>query len=281
MRSSFISIGIAIIIGIVIGVLLQTPDTPNATNSAKQSLPAPTDENEAQSASTDNDNTLESLQRQLQNEITARKKLQQQVEQLSQKVAELDTQNKEVTTQTPSPHTPSDNSAENRAWFNQQALIDAGVDATTAENIKARFEKQELEKLYLRDQAIREGWLGSKRFLDEMQALNEQDDNLQKELGDEAYAAYLYATGQPNQVTVQSVLANSSADSAGIQANDQILRYGEQRIYNWRDLRNATTKGNADETVSVDIIRDGKQLQVYVQRGPLGIRMNSTSQAPE
>lgn len=282
MRSSFISLGLAAVIGVVIGLLLQTPSTPPNTTPSKPSDAEPHETSGFQPLAMEGENELDILRQQLQQEISARKKLQDKVDKLSQKIARLDTQKPTAGNAIgeASPHQPPGGNPQNRAWFNRQALIEAGVDTATADSIKTRFEKQELEKLYLRDQAIREGWLGSRRYRDELKALDEQFSGLQKELGDEAYAAYLFATGQPNQVMVQSVLANSSADTAGIQANDQILRYGEQRIYNWQDLRTATTQGNSDETVSVEVIRDGKRLQLYVQRGPLGIRMNSSSTAP-
>lgn len=283
MRSSIISLGLAAIIGVIIGLLLQAPDSSTDTTPATSQTgrTAATDITTSQPATLDDvSSELEMLRQQLAQEINARNKLQSTVDKLNTKIARLEKQNPAAENTTPDAATSAPTSTENRTWFNQQALIDAGVDAATAENIKTRFESQELKKLYLRDQATREGWYGSRRYRNELQALDAQTSDLQKELGDEAYAAYLYAAGQPNQVKVQSVLANSAAATAGIQANDQILRYGEQRIYNWRDLRTATTQGSPDETVIVEVIRDGKRRQLYVQRGPLGIRMSSISTAP-
>jgi C-terminal processing protease CtpA/Prc len=283
MRSSIISIALAAVIGVIIGLLLQAPDTSTdgTTATPQTGRTAATDITTPQAATlADVNSELEALRQQLTQEIDARNKLQSTVDKLNTKIARLENQKPATENKTPEPETSPSTETQGRTWFNQQALIDAGVDAATAESIKSRFESQELEKLYLRDQATREGWYGSRRYRNELQALDAQTGDLQKELGDEAYAAYLYATGQPNQVKVQSVLANSSAATAGIQANDQILRYGEQRIYNWRDLRTATTQGNPDESVSVEVIREGKRLQLYVQRGPLGIRMNSISTAP-
>ncbi|MCF6337467.1 MAG: PDZ domain-containing protein, partial [Gammaproteobacteria bacterium] len=61
---------------------------------------------------------------------------------------------------------------------------------------------------------------------------------------------------------------------------DQILRYDNQRIYNGRDLRNATTQGDINETITIEIMRDNRRMEFYVQRGPLGIRMSPVSVAP-
>lgn len=285
MRTSIISLGLAVIIGIVIGLLLQSPgivSNPTAPPSKTDNTLLHMDSLNA-AADIENNNTgIDAIRQQLAQEITARKKLQSTVNNLSKKFAQLETEklsNKDDT-KTTSPHDASTTNTKNRNWFNQQALIDAGMDATTAGDLKARYETQELDKLYLRDRAMREGWFGNRRYREEMEKLDAQFSDLQKELGDESYSAYLYATGQSNRVTVQSVLANSSADTAGLRATDQILRYGEQPIYNWRDLRTATTQGDINESVTIEIIRDGKPMQLYVQRGPLGIRMNSASVAP-
>jgi S1-C subfamily serine protease len=79
---------------------------------------------------------------------------------------------------------------------------------------------------------------------------------------------------------VSSVLATAQAGAAGIQSGDHILRYDNQRIYSGFELRQATTGGNAIDSVSVEVERDGEILEFYLIRGPLGIRMNSVSVAP-
>ncbi len=91
---------------------------------------------------------------------------------------------------------------------------------------------------------------------------------------------YLYASGQPNRVAVTSVLESAQAAQAGILPGDLILRYDRERVYNWRDLRTATRSGNLADTVEVEVERDGDTLQLYLLRGPLGIRMDSRSVAP-
>ncbi len=281
MRSSVISLGLAVIIGVVIGLLLQSPET--SPTPAKSADYIPQESSTNQPTNTQNfNNALNIIQQQLKQEITARKKLQVNVNTLNKKLAQLEAKDQAATNtdKSPSPHKTSLGSTKSNAWFNEQALIDAGIDQDTARSLKSRYETQELEKLYVRDQAMREGWFGSRRYRDKLEKLDAQLNGLQKELGDDSYAAFLFATGQANRVTVQSVLANSSADTADIRPNDQITRYGGQRIYNWRDLRSATTEGDVNESVTVEVIRDGKPLEIYVQRGPLGIRMNSVSVAP-
>jgi S1-C subfamily serine protease len=136
-----------------------------------------------------------------------------------------------------------------------------------------------MERLYLRDQAAREGW-DRERIRNEMQLLESTEDDLRERLGESAYDAYLYASGQTNRVAVSSLLESAQAGQAGIKPGDHIIRYDSQPIYNWRELRSATTSGNIGDSVEVEVDRDGETLQFYLMRGPLGIRMDALRVAP-
>lgn len=221
------------------------------------------------------------LGRLLQDEIKARKFLEQKLDVLSLQMSEFKRHSQDQSTDL-SDQTESAQSLDavsDSDWFNEQALVDSGMTGGQARELKVYFEQQELQQLYLRDQAIREGW-GREKYREEFQALNDEEDALENRLGDSAYDAYLYASGQPNRVAVSSVLATAPAGAAGIQSGDYILRYDNQRIYSGFELRQATTGGNAIDSVSVEVERDGEILEFYLIRGPLGIRMNSVSVAP-
>jgi len=149
-----------------------------------------------------------------------------------------------------------------------------------AANITQMYEAVEMEKLYLRDRAQREGWMASDRFREEMDKLDERTTNLRNELGSQAYDALLYATGRPNRVIVEGTLGNSPAAQAGIKKGDTILRYADKPIYSWYDLREATGQGDANEMVAVVVQRGSKNVEIYVKRGPLGIRLDQQSVNP-
>lgn len=285
MRSSIISLSLVAVIGIVIGLLLQSPEssTGSSTSSANNTMQASTDDAQPPA--------LAKLSQQLQQEIIAREALQKEVTLLSEKLAAMSLQDVQDPTDNPGNYSANNSTSATGpadaahnptegAWFNQQALIDAGMTQMEAEQLKVRFEEMELAKLYLRDQAVREGWSGGKRYREERQKLESKTEDIKQELDEKAYDAYLFASGQSNRVAVQSVLSGSAAGNAGMLAGDQVLRYASERIYNWRDLRNATTQGDLTETVAIEILRDNKKMELYVQRGPLGIRMNSISIAP-
>ena len=284
MRASLIYAAFAAAAGIGVGITLERyPATPEAgpvaadqAQSRAASGGAASRDFAVPAAGAD----MAELQRLLQDEIRARRSLEQKLDRLSRRVAALGAE-MEATTGTTAADGAAANSSEvsGQGWFDEQALIRTGMDSAQADQLKVFFEQLEMERLYLRDQSAREGW-DRARLREEMRRLDDKEESLREQLGDSAYDAYLYASGQPNRVAVTSVLASAQAGQAGIVAGDHILRYDNQRIYNWRDLRAATTSGNITDVVEVEVERDGKTLQFYLARGPLGIRMDSLSVAP-
>ena len=226
---------------------------------------------------------IDTLHRRLDAEIRARRELEGEVEALRRQVAELQDRaesnavDAQLKRSQAAAADASDDSA--NAWFDEQSLIAAGMDGVLAAELKAFFERLELERLQLRDRAAREGWDRARRR-EELDALDQREQSLRERLGEQGYDAYLYAAGRPNRVAVTSVLESAPAGQAGIQPGDYILRYDRERIYNWTDLRAATSAGNLSEMVEIEVERDGETLQFYLARGPLGVRMDSRSVAP-
>jgi len=225
-----------------------------------------------------NEYLYQDIIKKLTTESNARKELEKNVQELNLQMSKLDNelQNSNLTQHSISA-TPSQNSTQ---WFNEEAMVDTGLSAPEIAQIKDRYESIEMEKLYLRDQAIRENWIGTQRYLDELNAVDNQFQSLRNDMDDTAYETLLFATGQPNRVVVQNVMQNSPASLAGIKAGDQIIQYSNERIYSASDLRKSTTSGEIDQEVNVDLSRDGNKMTVYLPRGPLGIRMESASIKP-
>jgi len=284
MQAPLIYVALAAAAGIGIGVMLgQQSATP-------ESVPVAEGQAEAANAgdgATSRDTAapavvldLTELQRSLQDETRARRALEKKLDRLVRRVAEMGAA-MEASPGTVAANDAITNDAEvaGQGWFDEQALIEGGMDSVQASQLKAFFEQLEMERLYLRDQAAREGW-DRARLRDEFRQLDDKEESLRDQLGESAYDAYLYASGQSNRVAVTSVLASAQAGQAGIEAGDHILRYDNQRVYNWRDLRTATTSGDISDVVEVEVDRDGETLQFYLARGPLGIRMDSLSVAP-
>jgi membrane-associated protease RseP (regulator of RpoE activity) len=163
----------------------------------------------------------------------------------------------------------------------ERALIAAGIDATTATEMKRRRDELTLSEIYLRDLASREGWLDTPAFAKEMEEIQRQRSPIRDEIGDAAYDRYLAALEHPNRVAVNEVLLESPAAVAGIQAGDVVLRYGEARIFEPKELVTATRGGIAGEPVQVEIIRQGQRLQIEVPRGPLGVTIAASHGDPD
>lgn len=221
---------------------------------------------------------IDALERRLQQEIEERAALQQRLEELDRQLTALDPGGIPQALETQ--ESPDSGEPLNeRGWFDENALLESGMAASQANELKVFFEQLELERLQLRDRSVREDWERG-RLGDELRLLEDRERELRDSLGESAYDAYLFASGQPNRVAVTSVLASAQAAQAGIEPGDLIIRYDRERIYSWRDLRTATTSGNLSDTIEVEVERDGDTLRFYLARGPLGIRMDSRSVAP-
>lgn len=229
---------------------------------------------------------IDGLSATLELEVVERQRLQEQVEDMSMQLARIERALADA--QLLSADGPGGARAEPGNLFaaiEPEALRDEGEDPALAPFLEAGFDPQRaayvkqlqddlvLQRLYLRDQAEREGWLRTPRYREAMQALNEREQALQTELGPEDYDRYLYAIGQPNRVIVGDVLENGPAQLAGIQVGDAILSYGGERIYDASTLVRETREGTGGVQTAVEIERDGQTQVVYVPRGPLGINL--------
>jgi len=286
MKSSLILIILTLAIGVGIGLIIPGDSEKSdieVSGSTSSSAAETGDENNANNPGTDGATPgLVKLNRLLQKEIRARQVLEQKLEALSRRIAELDSNGRPFqptdAEQVENVDAASSRSTDNK-WFNEQALIDSGMTSGRADELKTYFEQLELERLYLRDQSIREDWEREK-LNEAMQNIVDKEDNLKSQLSESEYDAYLYASGQTNRVKVSNVIASAEAGSAGILSGDYIIRYDNQRIYSGFQLHEATTSGIIDDSVALEVERDGSTLYFYVPRGPLGIRMSSESVAP-
>ena len=283
--------------GLIVGWLLPNPFQDDKAV-AESTTTSPTLHAPAPDSAQDNasiDQTLEvmdlraQLQKELQKETQARQQLEAKLSELSTRVASLETaqlktsannsaDSAQETTTTVSTHTPQ--GASRPGWINTQALIDAGVNEYQANKIRDTYENVEMQKLYLRDRAVREGWIGDDKYRQQVEQLDNQITSLRDQMSDKEYDAFLYATGRPNRVVIESTLTTSPARDAGIRAGDNIVSYNNTRVYTWSDLRNATTQCTTDSTVEIELDRNGQRQQVYVPCGPLGVRLDNTSVQP-
>ena len=224
---------------------------------------------------------LNSLQKRLSQEERQRHSLQKRVTELERKLKKLQLITKSIEDEEPVAEKDTEISAEVEEELDRETqLVAAGLEPQQAKSITQFLGDIEMERLYLHDQATREGWLGTPRYRQEIMTLVEREEELRLELGDTDYDLYLYGTGQPNRVIIQSVIEDSPAQKVGIQSKDIAYSYAGNRLYSMRDLVTATTEGIANESVLLEVIRDGNIYEFYLSRGPLGVRVTSESHKP-
>ena len=162
-------------------------------------------------------------------------------------------------------------------WFSEQALRDQGMSENEIQRLRSRFDEVELEKLYARDRAARDGWTDSSRHYQEMLDIQSE---FRAELGEHDYDAVLYASGRNNRVRVQDLLRGSAAADAGVQSGDVILSYAGERVFDPSTLYQWTKEGAIGESVELEILRGGRIVTVEVPRGPLGGKMQHFAAPP-
>lgn len=264
--------------GVSLLVWLRLPDRSPAEGSGAPAGPV--------GAPSKEDSALSSLEAALAAERSAREALALEVAGLRSELGRLTAPLEAMSPPTPPPPGPTTAPDPGRDLvraptpFDEQALLDAGFDSREVERLRSQTEALELEQLYLRDRAIREGWAGTPRFAEEARNLDARGRALREELGDERYDWLLFASGRANRVVVQSVLESSPASEAGLRNGDAILSYGGSRLFDVSALREATAGGRSGESVAIDVARGEERLRVYVPRGPLGVRLEELRQRP-
>lgn len=162
-------------------------------------------------------------------------------------------------------------------WFNREALLEACGSASTVAKIENRWEQFEMDKLYLADEAQREGFIKKPKYKKRL-------GKLRRELRDEytpgAYDAFLFALARPNRVVVDHVILNSPAGDAGLQRGDIVISYDGERVFELQEFKQETAYGEPGDLVLLDVIRDDEEVVLQVPRGPLGIRMKPRSDPP-
>lgn len=166
--------------------------------------------------------------------------------------------------------------------FDPDRLVAAGFHRQDVERFRARLDEIEMKRLYLRDQAARENWADTPRFIEESRALLGELAGLRAEFDDPLYDWMLYSAGHPNRVAVQSVLAGSAGESAGLARGDLIVRYDGRLVLSAAELRDATITGRAGEWVAIDVQRAGETSarRILVPRGPIGVTLAPTIVEP-
>jgi hypothetical protein len=222
----------------------------------------------------------ERLRAELVSESALREALQGELEELRQKLADAVEATPQVAVDPSRSQSKDRDETARLQWFDEALLLEAGLTPAEIEALRERFEGIEMERLYLRDEATRDGWLNTHRYRKSAGELEVAFHALRNDFGDEVYDWLLFASGRNNRVAVGGVLEDSPAAEAGLESGDLIISYDGARIFGARELQMATTGGEAGRLVVLEFYRGGERVRVYVPRGPLGIRLGEQTRRP-
>lgn len=152
--------------------------------------------------------------------------------------------------------------------FRKQILLDNGFaddEATWILQIEAEVQLESLNQQY----QVRRAQLELEQANGTRAKSN--FEQLKEKLGDDYYERYLEANGFPTSVGVNSVLDGSPGANAGLQAGDKILSYDGNRVFNIRELNGLTISGEENQSVLLEVERNGNPVQITLPRGPIGI----------
>lgn len=231
-------------------------------------------------AQTDDSGSLAEIRQQMNQERLAREQIRTRLEALQVRVEELEQTRDEnpgkTTTVDPNPRRKTVSAVKTSV----QALIEAGISEERAIWLQERLDENELQQLYLRDRATREGWMNTSRYHKENQQYQNAVTKLREQVDDDVYDRLLYTLGRANRVVIKDIMQNSVAGEYGLQSGDNIIEYDGQRIFSSPELGSLVTQGGAGIMTLVRVKRGDEFLDIYLPRGPLGIRMSATRRVP-
>ena len=95
-------------------------------------------------------------------------------------------------------------------------------------------------------------------------------EQIKERFGPEDFEKYLTAMGNHLSIEVFGVIDDSPVAQAGLLPGDEIISYNGARVYYYMELDDATVHGELGEPVTLGIIRNGEEIQLNMERGPLG-----------
>lgn len=219
------------------------------------------------------------LRTRLDEEAVSRKQLEAELSRLSNQIQTLEQRLDEFTEPEPKPNDSPPRFSRSRQ-INPTTFTEAGFSRDDAEWLSTLWGQQQMDLLYLRDEASRDGWLNTPRYRQAVRDLRNGEGSLRDEVGLDMYDRFLFATGQSNRVVLDSVIESSPAQAIGLQPGDTILTYDGSRILTAPDLRVATTAGEPGAPVVIEVDRDGQRIEFEIARGPIGVTLGTRRVEP-
>lgn len=271
-----IAVLVALLAGIAVGAWIAGDDGDPAPASGSVEGAAPL------SGGSD-DERISRLEQQLAAEREARTVLEDLIQELIEDVGRLEgvrrvaNPRQEAAASAPEPQTRS-RTRDPADWMRnyQERRVNQLIEGGFSEDEARRTLKLESEARF---EAMRRAWEAERNGdgIDPYDSLATPQTIMRQELGDDAYARYLEAQGQPTSIQISSVLEGSPGNTAGLQPGDALVSYNGRRVFDVLDLRRLTMEGNPGEDVVVEIERNGTRMQLTLPRGPIGITGSGAS----
>lgn len=164
-----------------------------------------------------------------------------------------------------------------RAWFDPDMLLALGIPQEEVDHVREGWERAVMLRLELEDARTRAGEVGARPVIRDELVVEQQT---RADLGDDAYDAMLYATGEKNRVIMKDVIDAAPAAIAGVEPGDEVISYDGQRVFYPRDLKRLTGAGERGRSVELRVRRDGDVVRIFVPRGPLGVQLARDTRPP-
>ncbi|MDH3547913.1 MAG: PDZ domain-containing protein [Gammaproteobacteria bacterium] len=263
----------ALLVAIGLGTLVSGLDRPKEHPAAPLGIDEP-------EADTSLDKRLQDLEQALAEEREARIALEDTLAMLFEELDRLEgtDERAEAGLQSAAENERQTRAAERRGQRNEADWVRSYQERRIATLVEGGFSDEEARHaLQLESEAsfkaMQLAWEAQRNgeSIDVMDAVSNPQSILRAEMGDDAYARYLAAQGQPTAIRITQVLGGSPANDAGLRAGDELISYNGERVFNVMELRNGTMQGQPGEDVVVEIERDGVRMQLTLPRGPIGI----------
>jgi hypothetical protein len=138
--------------------------------------------------------------------------------------------------------------------------------------------ERRMEELQMAAQQAEYNWRhgGAPMSSDTMATMLNPVTALRNEMDDAEFERYLNAIGRPTTVQISGVLAGSPAGIAGLQAGDEVVSYNGKRVFTSFELNSMARAMPPNQSVLVEVRRQGQSMQITLPAGPLGIDANVT-----
>jgi S1-C subfamily serine protease len=159
----------------------------------------------------------------------------------------------------------------------RRALLKAGMPEERADALLKRAERitRESETLQAAD--------GSGSLADveaQRAAIRDLGVELRKQLGEEDYDWFLYASGISNRMVVHDAPGPDILGDIDLKPGDILLSYDGTRVLRPSELQRLSREGERGARVKVELLRQGEVIATSLPRGPLGVTFSTARLTP-